>query len=205
MKGLFKTGFGQWSASGRNEADRSRAKRRRRATDGSAARFARSTKARTNRPAVTVAGAIAKAAHSISGLLVRGGYNLIAKSELPMCQFKKLKPLTSTTVFLFGGSGCGNNITGLAFNILNGLHREPDSLRLFEQMVWPHITIDASDDCGSSLVAYEHGDFRIGKSALPRLRNEIRTQAVRRYMIQSECATNCPKANPDCRSSPMNF
>jgi hypothetical protein len=63
--------------------------------------------------------------------------------------------------------------TPLPFVIVAWLNGQPDSLRLFEQMVWPRVTVSLGDDRRAGLVAYQHSDFRVRKPALARLRDKV--------------------------------
>jgi len=57
--------------------------------------------------------------------------------------------------------------------ILPWLYGQPDSLRLFEQMIRAHIPVSMRDDGRAGLVPYQHGDFRVRKPTLACLRDKV--------------------------------
>lgn len=74
---------------------------------------------------------------------------------------------------------------------------QPYPLRLFEQVIGPHVPVSVGDDCRAGLVANQHGDFRVTQTAFPRSRHEVGTQAVRCHMPNLQLFTVSSKSAAD--------
>jgi hypothetical protein len=55
------------------------------------------------------------------------------------------------------------NTTPLPFALVIRLNGKPDSLRLLEQMIWPHLAVSRCDNSRTGLIADQHGNLCVRK------------------------------------------
>jgi hypothetical protein len=66
---------------------------------------------------------------------------------------------------------------------------QANPFRLRKQVIIPQVTVGLRDDCRAGLVANQHRNFRVGESALTRLRDEVGAQPVGRDVADFQFLT----------------